>query len=68
VPGIPYKNAMMKMMMMPKLGDLQIIAIASYDRGLIFFTLKNADYGWRKLHSEEFHDVCSSPNIICRTK
>jgi len=38
VPGIPYNNVMMMMMLMAKIGDLQIIAIPSYDRGLIFFS------------------------------
>jgi hypothetical protein len=43
VPGIPDSNVMM-MMMMAKTGDLQITAILSYDRGLIFFTVTNADW------------------------
>jgi len=58
----------MKMMLMAKIGDLQITAIPRYDRGLIFFTVTNADSGWRKLHNEELHGVHSSPNIICMTK
>jgi hypothetical protein len=58
VPGILY-NIVMKMMMLTKIGDLQITAIPSCDRGLIFFTVTNADCGWRKLHNEELHDVHS---------
>jgi len=45
VPGILY-NIVMKMMLMAKRGDLQITAIPSYERGLIFFTVTNADSGW----------------------
>jgi hypothetical protein len=67
VPGIPY-NSVMKMMLMAKIGDLQITATPSYDRGVIFFSATNDDSGWRKLHSEELYDVYSSPNIICVTK
>jgi hypothetical protein len=67
VPGIPY-NSVKKMMLMVKIGDLQITAIPSYDRGIIFFSVTNADSGWRKLHNEELHDVHSSLNIICMTK
>ena len=58
MPGILY-NIVVKMMLMAKSGDLQITAIPSYDRGLIFFTVTNPDSGWRKLYNEELHDVHS---------
>jgi hypothetical protein len=58
VPGIPY-NIVMKMMLMGKRQDLQITAILSYDRSLIFFTVTNSDSGCRKLHNEELHNVHS---------
>jgi len=67
VPGIPY-SSVMKMILMAKIEDLQITAIPSYDRGLIFFTVATADSGWRKLHNDELHDVHSSPSITCMTK
>jgi len=52
----------MKMMLMAKRGGLQITAIPSYDRGMIFFTVTNTDSGWRKLYNEELCDVHTYTN------